>query len=103
MLKPDVEVRTCWIPSGSQTMADLCLFFSKMSLGSDSCLPVTPPPPGVLSSGGDSSEELLSALSPEERELLGVITARGYPLCTAIIALQKTGQQTPDQVSRWLT
>lgn len=46
----------------------------------------------------DSSAELLSALSPEERELLGAITARGYPLHTAIIALQRTGQQAPDQV-----
>ncbi|XP_037550192.1 ubiquitin-associated protein 1-like [Nematolebias whitei] len=45
----------------------------------------------------DSFAELLSALSPEERELLGAVTARGYPLHTAIIALQRTGQQTPDQ------
>ncbi|XP_073319828.1 uncharacterized protein ubap1lb [Pagrus major] len=50
------------------------------------------------SSGLDSSADLLSALSPEERELLGAITARGYPLRTAIIALQKTGQKTPDQI-----
>ncbi|XP_018523446.1 ubiquitin-associated protein 1-like [Lates calcarifer] len=52
--------------------------------------------------GSDSSAELLSALSPEERELLGAITARGYPLRTAIIALQKTGQQTPDQILSYL-
>lgn len=49
--------------------------------------------------GSDSSAELLSALSPEERELLAAVTARGYSLHTAITALQKTGQQTPDQVS----
>ncbi|XP_034536487.1 ubiquitin-associated protein 1-like [Notolabrus celidotus] len=50
----------------------------------------------------DSSVELLSALSSEERDLLGVITARGYPLQTAIIALQKTGRQTPDQILSYL-
>ncbi|XP_055363420.1 ubiquitin-associated protein 1-like isoform X2 [Betta splendens] len=53
-------------------------------------------------SAWDSSAELLSALSLEERELLGAITAQGYPLHTAIIALQKTGRQTPDQVLRYL-
>lgn len=47
----------------------------------------------------DSSVELLSALSPEERELLAAVTEQGYPLRTAIIALQKTGQQSPEQVS----
>ncbi|KAM6979830.1 uncharacterized protein ubap1lb [Aplochiton taeniatus] len=50
----------------------------------------------------DSSVELLSALSPEERELLGAITDRGYPLRTAIIALQKTGKQTPEQILSYL-
>uniref|UniRef100_UPI0037E79827 ubiquitin-associated protein 1-like n=1 Tax=Semicossyphus pulcher TaxID=241346 RepID=UPI0037E79827 len=55
-----------------------------------------------LPSSLDSSAELLSALSPEERELLGAITARGYPLHTAIIALQKTGRQTPDQILSYL-
>ncbi|XP_029318351.1 ubiquitin-associated protein 1-like isoform X2 [Cottoperca gobio] len=54
------------------------------------------------SSGWDSSAELLSALSPEERELLGAVTARGYPLRTAIIALQKTGPQTLDQILSYL-
>ncbi|XP_017275079.1 ubiquitin-associated protein 1-like [Kryptolebias marmoratus] len=54
------------------------------------------------SSAVDSSAELLSALSQEERELLGAITARGYPLHTAIIALQRTGPQTPDQILSYL-
>ncbi|XP_014883349.1 ubiquitin-associated protein 1-like isoform X3 [Poecilia latipinna] len=57
---------------------------------------------GSLSSALDSSVELLSALSPEERELLRVVTARGYPLRTAIIALQRAGQQTPDQILNYL-
>ncbi|CAL8246554.1 unnamed protein product [Lota lota] len=46
--------------------------------------------------------ELLAALSPEERELLRAITDRGYPLHTAFIALQKTGQQAPDQIFSYL-
>ncbi|KAK7170839.1 hypothetical protein R3I94_000906 [Phoxinus phoxinus] len=50
----------------------------------------------------DSSVELLSALSPEERELLAAVTEQGYPLRTAIIALQKTGQQSPEQILRYL-
>ncbi|KAI3377199.1 hypothetical protein L3Q82_009114, partial [Scortum barcoo] len=73
------------------------------SLSPDSCNPPTTSPHlGLSSSGLDSSAELLSALSPEERELLGAITARGYPLRTAIIALQKMGRQTPDQILRYL-
>ncbi|CAB1322893.1 unnamed protein product [Coregonus sp. 'balchen'] len=43
--------------------------------------------------GWDSSAELLTALSQEERELLEPITEQGYPLRTAILALQKTGPQ----------
>ncbi|CAL8364042.1 unnamed protein product [Gadus morhua 'NCC'] len=46
--------------------------------------------------------ELLSALSPEERGLLRAITDRGYPLHTAFIALQKTGQLAPDQIFSYL-
>lgn len=46
----------------------------------------------------DSTSELLSALSLEERELLETITERGYPLRTAILALQKTGYRSPDKV-----
>lgn len=53
----------------------------------------------MSSSALDSTAELLSALTPEERELLEAITARGYSLHTAITALQRTGQQTPDEVS----
>ncbi|XP_042617272.1 LOW QUALITY PROTEIN: ubiquitin-associated protein 1-like [Cyprinus carpio] len=50
----------------------------------------------------DSSVELLSALSPEGRELLAAVTEQGYPLRMAIIALQKTGQQSPEQILRYL-
>ncbi|XP_026149718.1 ubiquitin-associated protein 1-like [Mastacembelus armatus] len=74
-----------------------------ISLSSDCRGPSeTSAPSGLPLSGSDSSAELLSALSPEERELLGTITARGYPLHTAIIAMQKTGRQTPDQILSYL-
>ncbi|KAF1392528.1 hypothetical protein PFLUV_G00028950 [Perca fluviatilis] len=76
---------------------------ARTPLGPDCCS--TPPaglrPLGLRSHGSDSSAELLSALSPEERELLGAITARGYPLRTAIIALQRAGQ-SQDQVLSYL-
>ncbi|KAM9422413.1 ubiquitin-associated protein 1-like [Salvelinus alpinus] len=71
------------------------------------CLPALPsvtsrPLGSHVASVLDSSVELLSALSPEERELLQAITERGYPLRTAIMALQKTGQQSPEQILRYL-
>uniref|UniRef100_A0A3Q2YCJ8 Ubiquitin associated protein 1 like n=1 Tax=Hippocampus comes TaxID=109280 RepID=A0A3Q2YCJ8_HIPCM len=51
----------------------------------------------------DSATELLSALSQEERELLEAVTDNGYPLRTAILALQKTGYNTPDKLLKYLT
>uniref|UniRef100_W5N9T0 Ubiquitin associated protein 1 like n=1 Tax=Lepisosteus oculatus TaxID=7918 RepID=W5N9T0_LEPOC len=50
----------------------------------------------------DSSAELLSALSPEEQELLEAITDQGYSLRRAIWALQKTGRQSLEQVLNYL-
>lgn len=50
----------------------------------------------------DSSAELLSALSEEERELLETITGRGFPLRTAILALQKTGYHNPQKILKYL-
>ncbi|KAM4734333.1 uncharacterized protein FYW61_007495 [Anableps anableps] len=50
----------------------------------------------------DSAAELLTALSQEERELLETITEEGYPLRTAILALQKTGYQSPEKVLKYL-
>ncbi|XP_036390589.1 ubiquitin-associated protein 1-like [Megalops cyprinoides] len=50
----------------------------------------------------DSSVELLSALSQEEQDLLQAITDSGYPLRTAILALQRTGQQSPEQILSYL-
>ncbi|XP_061077212.1 ubiquitin-associated protein 1-like [Conger conger] len=50
----------------------------------------------------DSPAELLSALSQEERELLEAITGSGYPLRTAILALQRIGPQSPEQILSYL-
>ncbi|XP_028812332.1 ubiquitin-associated protein 1-like [Denticeps clupeoides] len=50
----------------------------------------------------DSAVELLSALSPEERQLLEAVTEQGFPLRAAIIALQKTGQQSPEEILSYL-
>uniref|UniRef100_A0A4W5Q9V2 UBA domain-containing protein n=1 Tax=Hucho hucho TaxID=62062 RepID=A0A4W5Q9V2_9TELE len=52
--------------------------------------------------GCDSSAELLTALSQEERELLEAITEQGYSLHTAILALQKTGRRSPQQILSYL-
>ncbi|XP_071752746.2 uncharacterized protein LOC139909511 [Centroberyx gerrardi] len=50
----------------------------------------------------DFSAELLSALSQEERELLEAVTEKGYPLRTAILALQKTGYRSPEKILNFL-
>ncbi|GAA6221476.1 ubiquitin-associated protein 1-like isoform X1 [Lates japonicus] len=50
----------------------------------------------------DSAAELLSALSQEERELLETVTENGYPLRTAILALQKTGYRSPEKILKYL-
>uniref|UniRef100_A0AAV2KYE3 UMA domain-containing protein n=1 Tax=Knipowitschia caucasica TaxID=637954 RepID=A0AAV2KYE3_KNICA len=50
----------------------------------------------------DTAAELLSALSPEERELLETITQRGYTLRRAIIALQRTGYRSPEKICKYL-
>ncbi|XP_029138260.2 ubiquitin-associated protein 1-like [Labrus bergylta] len=50
----------------------------------------------------DSAAELMSALGQEERELLETITEKGYPLRTAILALQKTGFHSPDKILKYL-
>ncbi|XP_056595632.1 ubiquitin-associated protein 1-like [Triplophysa dalaica] len=51
----------------------------------------------------DASADLLCALSEEERDLLEAVTKHGYTLHTAIMALQKTGTKSPDQILSYLT
>ncbi|XP_016887896.1 ubiquitin-associated protein 1-like [Cynoglossus semilaevis] len=77
---------------------------SMATLSPDSCRNplLTSTHQGLRSSGSDSTAELLSALSSEENELLEAVTARGYPLRTAIIALQKTGTQMPEEILNYL-
>ncbi|CAL8291595.1 unnamed protein product [Boreogadus saida] len=50
----------------------------------------------------DHSEELLSALGEDERELLGAVTRKGFPLRKAILALQKTASRNPEQILSYL-
>ncbi|XP_056095169.1 ubiquitin-associated protein 1-like [Rhinichthys klamathensis goyatoka] len=51
----------------------------------------------------DAPVDLLCALSQEERDLLEAVTQQGYTLRTAILALQRTGPKSPDQILRYLT
>lgn len=48
----------------------------------------------------DAPADLLCALSQEERDLLEAVTQEGYTLRTAILALQRTGPKSLDQVTR---
>ncbi|XP_073688382.1 ubiquitin-associated protein 1-like [Garra rufa] len=50
----------------------------------------------------DAPADLLCALSQEERDLLEAVTRHGYTLCTAILALQRTGPKSPDQILSYL-
>uniref|UniRef100_A0A3B5MJB3 Ubiquitin-associated protein 1-like UBA2 domain-containing protein n=1 Tax=Xiphophorus couchianus TaxID=32473 RepID=A0A3B5MJB3_9TELE len=109
-LNPAV-LRTTFTISDSEDEGGNTVQEAKENLTAKACLKEEPnccrahhraSPCGSQSSALDSSVELLSALSPEERELLRVITGRGYPLRTAIIALQRAGQQTPDQILSYL-
>ncbi|KAF5906165.1 ubiquitin-associated protein 1-like, partial [Clarias magur] len=69
----------------------------------NSSVPLAPTRPlGSHATVHDLSVELLSALSPEERELLQAVTQHGYSLRTAIVALQKTGHRSPDQILSYL-
>ncbi|XP_077600675.1 uncharacterized protein LOC144215535 [Stigmatopora nigra] len=58
----------------------------------------------ALRTGGfqDFATELLCALSQEERELLEAVTDRGYPLRSAILAMQKTGYNSQDKLLKYL-
>lgn len=89
----------------SDSLGELCnQKIVKESISPNSCSSpsVAYRPLGLPSAACDSSVELLSALSPEERELLAAITSRGYSLRTAIIALQKTGRQAPEKILSYL-
>ncbi|XP_048014552.1 ubiquitin-associated protein 1-like [Megalobrama amblycephala] len=51
----------------------------------------------------DTPVDLLCALSQEERDLLEAVTQQGYTLRTAILALQRTGPKSLDQILSYLT
>ncbi|XP_057624974.1 ubiquitin-associated protein 1-like [Chionomys nivalis] len=50
----------------------------------------------------DSANDLLSALTKEEQDLIWPVVALGYPLGRAIVALQKTGRQSLSQFLGYL-
>ncbi|XP_073425259.1 ubiquitin-associated protein 1-like [Dendrobates tinctorius] len=66
------------------------------SLSPYSCLPPT------RKKHSDSSGDVLSALSQEERDIIEGVTSMGYPLRRALIAMQKMGGQTLEQVLSYL-
>ncbi|KAM6303588.1 ubiquitin-associated protein 1-like isoform 2-T3 [Podargus strigoides] len=75
------------------------------SLSPYGCLPPasTPARPlGSHRSQPDSSDDLLSALSQEERDLIEPVIALGYPTRKAILTLQKTGRQSLSQFLSYL-
>ncbi|XP_067292421.1 ubiquitin-associated protein 1-like [Pseudorasbora parva] len=51
----------------------------------------------------DAPAGLLCVLSQEERDLLEAVTQQGYTLHTAILALQRTGPKSLDQILSYLT
>ncbi|XP_075431430.1 ubiquitin-associated protein 1-like isoform X2 [Ascaphus truei] len=69
---------------------------STASLSPYSCLP--PTRRGLPDSSGD----VLLALSQEERDVIESVTSLGYPLRRAMIALQKMGEQSLEQVLGYL-
>ncbi|KAM4675924.1 programmed cell death protein 7 [Discoglossus pictus] len=66
------------------------------SLNPYSCLPP------MRRSLPDSAGDVLLALSREEREVIEAVTSLGYPLRRAMIALQKMGGQSLEQVLGYL-
>ncbi|XP_075711403.1 ubiquitin-associated protein 1-like [Rhinoderma darwinii] len=66
------------------------------SLNPYSCLPPT------RRKHSDCSGDVLLALSQEERDVIEAVTSMGYPLRRAMIAMQKMGGQSLDQVLGYL-
>uniref|UniRef100_A0A8C5M937 Ubiquitin associated protein 1 like n=1 Tax=Leptobrachium leishanense TaxID=445787 RepID=A0A8C5M937_9ANUR len=66
------------------------------SLNPYSCLPPT------RKNHQDTAGDVLQALSQEEREVIEAVTSLGYPLRRAMIALQKMGGQSLEQVLGYL-
>ncbi|XP_044133473.1 ubiquitin-associated protein 1-like [Bufo gargarizans] len=73
-----------------------CYKPTHMSLNPYSCLPPT------RRSHSDCSGDVLLALSQEERDVIEAVTSMGYPLRRAMIAMQKIGGQSLEQVLAYL-
>ncbi|XP_050007740.1 ubiquitin-associated protein 1-like [Alexandromys fortis] len=75
------------------------------SLSPYTCLPPlsgTPQPLNSYRLHPNSANDLLSALTKEEQDLIWPVVALGYPLGRAIVALQKTGRQSLSQFLGYL-
>ncbi|XP_056318679.1 ubiquitin-associated protein 1-like [Danio aesculapii] len=99
--RTSAHANACPAASANQLQSE-CINNPTTKAQSSWCPPAPPRPLNSHAAVLDSSVELLSALSPEERDLLAAVTEQGYPLRTAIIALQKTGQQSPEQILSYL-
>ncbi|XP_011361629.1 ubiquitin-associated protein 1-like [Pteropus vampyrus] len=75
------------------------------SLSPYTCLPPLEqaPQPLMAHRSHPDSDDLLSALSQEEQDLIGPVVALGYPMHRAIAALQKTGRQSLSQFLSYLS
>ncbi|XP_069820419.1 ubiquitin-associated protein 1-like [Dendropsophus ebraccatus] len=69
---------------------------TQTSLSPYSCLPPT------RRNYSDCSGDVLLALSQEERDVIEAVTSMGYPLRRAMIAMQKMGGQSLEQVLGYL-
>ncbi|XP_072258740.1 ubiquitin-associated protein 1-like isoform X2 [Pyxicephalus adspersus] len=91
---------TCCCPKRPHSAGSIppirCHKPTNTSLSPYSCLPPT------RRSHSDSSRDVLQALSQEEREVIEAVTSMGYPVRRAMIALQKMGGQSLEQVLGYL-
>ncbi|KAM5171871.1 programmed cell death protein 7 [Mantella aurantiaca] len=91
---------TCCCPKRPHSAGSIppirCHKPTNMSLSPYSCLPPT------RRSHSDSSRDVLQALSQEERDVIESVTSMGYPIRRAMIALQKMGGQSLEQVLGYL-
>ncbi|XP_077323865.1 uncharacterized protein LOC143963743 isoform X1 [Lithobates pipiens] len=91
---------TCCCPQRPHSAGSIppirCHKPTNMSLSPYSCLPPT------RQNYSDSSGDVLQALSQEEQDVIEAVTSMGYPVRRALIALQKMGGQSLEQVLGYL-
>ncbi|XP_067873728.1 ubiquitin-associated protein 1-like [Heterodontus francisci] len=76
------------------------------ALSNHSCLPAPPSTPRPLNSHKtlpDSTADLLFALSQKEQDLIQPLMREGYPISRVIWAIQNVGQQSKQQILKYLS